>query len=115
MNAGYYDLHIDQGATFRLLFTWKDSEGEPVDLSGCEARMQMRYIHPDDLVLSLSTGDGDIVLGGTAGTVELKLEPERTAPLTQLTGAYDLEIVYQGGDIVRLLQGRWFISREVTR
>jgi len=42
MAAGRYLLTIEQGATTDLLLEYKDSNGNPVDLSGYTARMQIR-------------------------------------------------------------------------
>jgi len=115
MRAGNYDIYIEQGATFRLSFVWKDSNGSPIDLRGCTARMQLRYIYPEELILTLTSADGDIAIGGVNGTVEMELTPDRTVPLEKNTGRYDLEIEYGEGEVVRLLEGRWYLSREVTR
>ena len=34
MSAGKYDFTIEQGATFSLQVTWKDSTGTPINLTG---------------------------------------------------------------------------------
>ena len=42
MAAGLYDITIEQGATFQMNLTWKDSTGSPVNITGYTARMQVR-------------------------------------------------------------------------
>lgn len=39
MKASLYDFSIDQGSSFRLSFIYKDSEGNPIDLTGWCARL----------------------------------------------------------------------------
>ena len=109
-------LKIDQGATFTKVVTWKTSPSTPVDLTGCTARMQVRSkVDSPTVLLSLSTTDGSIVLGGTAGTVTLKLSATQTAAITWTTGVYDLEVVFSDGTVKRLIQGSVSVSPEVTR
>ena len=42
MAAGRYSFVIEQGATTDFELIYKDSNGDPVDLSGHRARMQIR-------------------------------------------------------------------------
>lgn len=112
---------IYQGATFSKTLTWKtapdeDSPKTPVDLTGCTARMQVRAkIGATEVLLTLTTENGGITLGGTAGTIDLLIEAEDTAAITWTSGVYDLEIIFTNGDVRRLLYGEVVVSREVTR
>jgi len=111
------DQAIEQGTTWARQFIWKDSEGTPVDLSGYTARMQLRtnVAATGEPLLELSTENGGITLGGIAGTVDIVAAAEQTAAMTVLSGVYDLELVSDQGIVTRLLQGRFKVSREVTR
>ena len=40
MTAAKYDIQIEQGATFRRVLRWEQSDGTPVDLTGATAKMQ---------------------------------------------------------------------------
>lgn len=117
MAAEKLKLLVEQGATFRKLFTWK--AGVPavaVDLTGCAARMQMRAeITAAVPLVTLTTENGGIVLGGTAGTIELIITAQATAAMTWTAAVYDLEIVLANGDVRRLLYGPVTVSPEVTR
>ena len=42
MAAGNYSFTIEQGATTDFEVVYKDSDGNPVDLSGYQARMHLR-------------------------------------------------------------------------
>lgn len=114
-------LKIFQGATFTKSLTWKaapdeDSARVPVDLTGCTARMQVRTkVGASIPLLSLTTENGGISLGGTAGTIGLLIDADDTAELSWTSGVYDLEIVHPGGQVRRLMYGSVTVSPEVTR
>jgi hypothetical protein len=112
-----YKLDIQQGATLSLTATWTDSTGAAVNLTGYTARMQVRSAYDaTTTILSLTSGAGDITLGGSAGTIAITASATVTAALTApWTGVYDLELVSGGGVVTRLLEGPATVSPEVTR
>lgn len=116
MAAATYDILIEQGATFQLDLVYKDSAGAPIDVSGYTARMQVRrtYDAPTAL-LSLTTENNCITLGGAAGTVVVKAPATATDNLPAKTGVYDLELISPSGDVTRLIRGAVSISPEVTK
>jgi FlaG/FlaF family flagellin (archaellin) len=123
--AGKYHIAVDQGSTFRKAITWKDGSGNPVNLAGYSARMQVRSSFASStVVLSMTTVNGKIMLGGSAGTISLYLSASDTAALSTASpadfsdafvGVYDLELVAPNGDVTRLLQGSFAVNPEVTR
>ena len=107
---------IYQGATFRKRLTWSAPGGTPIDLTGCTARMQVRSdVESPTALLSLTTENDGIALGGALGTIELYVSDEDTAAITWDGGVWDLEIVHPGGEVTRLAQGSVSVSPEVTR
>jgi hypothetical protein len=112
-----HNIPIIQGATLADVTTWK--AGTPavaVDLTGCTARMQARAKITDAAtLLSLTTENGGIALGGTAGTVTINMTAAETAALTWKSAVYDLEIVFADTTVRRLLAGSISVSPEVTR
>jgi hypothetical protein len=125
MPAGKYHIAIDQGATFRKTITWKDGDGNAVNLNGYTARMQVRSsFSSPTMITSMTTSNGKIMLGGSAGTVSLYLSASDTAAFSTASpndfadafvGVYDLELVAPNGDVTRLLQGSFAVNPEVTR
>lgn len=114
MAAGTWDIEIEQGATFaRTLDVKKNSV--LLDLSGWDARMQVR---PDaassTVLLSLVVGSG-LTLNGGAGQIVIEISAAQTAALAFELAHHDLEIVDGGGQVVRLLQGKVTLSKEITR
>ena len=107
---------IYQGATFRKRLTWKGPSGAPIDLTGCTARMQVRSeVESSTVLLSLTTENGGITLGGVAGTIELFVSDDASTLFTWTAGVWDLEIEFPGGEVTRLAQGSVSVSPEVTR
>lgn len=116
--TGRFDFTINQGADFDVTLTWTaGSPAAPVDLTGWSAHMQVRPSNADadgEVYVDLSSTGGGIILGGTAGTIELIITAVDTAVLSFNVAAYDLKMTDPEGQITRLLQGSVTLSREVT-
>lgn len=110
-------LVIERGSVFRYGFRASQPNRAPVDLTGCTARMQIRdYL--DRVVAELTTENGGIALGGSAGTALLYLSAQATAALTGEGCIYDLEIipaVLDEANAWKLARGQVRIKNEVTR
>jgi len=131
MSAGRYNLYIEQGATFKIDLAYKDSTGDPVDLSYYTGRMQIRPTATSDTVyLTLSSSynsDGTGLhfsgsndnLPPTSGTVGVIIASCTSSDLSWSGDAhYDLELYSGSGDCaytIRLIEGRVRLSNEVTR
>ena len=117
MAAFKKSITLLQGETFAQSFAWRaGTPPVPVDLTGCTARMHVRAsVASPDVLLSLSTDDGRITLGGPLGTIALRLPADVTAALSFVAAVYDLELVHPDGTVRRLLAGQVKLSPEVTR
>lgn len=115
MPAGLYNITAEQGATFTRTITWNNSAGSPINLSGYTARMQVRSDYGSaSPILTLTTENSGITLGGALGTIILSASATTTAALVAGNYVYDLELV-NGSVVTRLLQGGFVINAEVTR
>jgi hypothetical protein len=113
--AGTHDIVCDQGSTFTRVFTWQDSTGVPINLSMYTGRMQVRAtIDNASTLLSLTTENGGIALGGAAGTITVTATATQTAAVAAGCYVYDLEMV-TGAVVTRLVQGQFTVDAEVTR
>lgn len=135
MAAGKYNFTIEQGATFQRTFKYKDSNGDPLDLSGHDVRMQIRndkadnttsFLHEFGSGSSFSTeGSGGLfilsssVAGAAVNKTDqftLHISASTTSDMSFESAVYDIEIENTGSNVVtRLLQGKIKISKEVTR
>lgn len=89
----------------------------PVDLAAIQsAAMQVRkQINSSEVLLSLTTGNGGIVLDNVEKTVTLQAGAVQTAALSWLEGVYDVETTSAGGIVLPLAYGAVKVLREVTR
>lgn len=121
MLAEVYNITAEQGAKYSLDITWRDDQGDPINLTGYTARMQVREsVSAADVLIELTTENGRITLGGAAGTILLEIDADVMAALDtnhlKVTWRYDLELVpADPDDTVRLLRGKFVVLPEVTR
>lgn len=115
MRAGVYNMWVEQGATFRLSMEWTNDLDEPIDLTGMTARMMARTSKTSTTpIVTLTTENGGITLGGVAGTIDIDIDPVTTAALVSGSYVYDLEIV-NGPEVTRLIEGTFTVDGEVTK
>ena len=109
-----YTMTCPRGSIVDVQFTYKVNKF-PVNLTGYTARMQVREFHESiDTLISLETGSG-ITLGAKAGTINIFIPSSTTEGFKPVPHVYDLELVYPNGSVVRILEGAFNITPEVTR
>ena len=114
--AAFYHLVIDQGATLRESFTYKDSDNAVVDLTGYTARCQVRSKYSSaTTVLNLTSQAGTLTITANTGTIAFNVSASTTAALTPGNYVWDLELVDAGGIVTRLVGGTCTVTPEVTR
>ncbi|MEB3209538.1 MAG: hypothetical protein VKK63_11585 [Synechococcus sp.] len=108
------DLCLPQGATWDTKFLWS-SGGNPVDLTGYAARMQLRTTtEAASPTVSLSTVGGTMTVNAS-GEIQLAYPAISSSAITAATYLYDLELENPAGNVRRLVEGRAVVSREITR
>lgn len=105
-------LRIKQGDTFHLEILWNDSEGTPVDMTGCSARMQLRRTPGGPLLLDMSTDNGRIALA--AGSFTFDVDAQAMQRLSAPDGVFDLQVEYPDGRIATILGGKFELIQDVT-
>lgn len=112
------DMYAQQGATFSVNMVHRDSLTKlPTDLTGYTARMQVRRSRdPADSteILSLTTENSRITLGGDTGTISLLVSASDMESITAENFVYDLELVH-GSVVSRIVQGEFIVEANVTR
>ena len=100
---------IEQGATYEITITVKDTAGAVYDLSDSTCTAQIRETKASDDAVSFSVSTNT-----TTGVITLTLSATVTADITFTTGFWDCELLTDEV-VVRLLEGSVEISQEVTR
>ncbi len=129
MAAGKYSFTIEQGATVDFEIAYKDSNGDPIDLTGYQSRMQLRPgPGSPDLYLTLSSSLGECGTGlnmsgsgglnpPTSGTIGIYISAITSSLLDFDLASYNLEISSGSGNcyvVNRLLEGKIKLSRNIT-
>lgn len=130
MAAGKYSFVIEQGTTVDFEIQYKDSNNNPIDLTGYSARMQLRpSVSSDAVYITLSSSlnpDGTgLNMGGsggakptTSGSIGIFIASCTSSLFIFDTAYYDLEIYSGSMDCpitTRVLEGQIRLSKEVTR
>lgn len=117
------DIDIFQGATFRLPIALEDDDGEPVPLSGATIRGRVKNDINDasaaavftfvGTVLDGPNGEGELTLSAavTAAWQAPALAPGKRTPKKYL---WDAEVLFDDGQVQRILQGMAYVWPEVT-
>lgn len=115
MKPGKYNILCPQGTTYAAQFTYSIND-TPVNLTGYNARLQVREFHysPDFIIGFDSIASSALYVGGSAGTIDLNIPPTSTEWLIPGDYVYDLEI-YTSTNVYRLIEGKFTVSPEVTR
>jgi hypothetical protein len=126
MAAGKYSFVIEQGSTFDTEIQYRDVSGNPIDLTGYHARMQIRptvdseivfltlssSLQPDNTGLNMSGSSGTV--SPVSGSIGINISAATSSLLNFTEAVYDLEIMKEN-TVSRLLEGKVKLSKEVTR
>lgn len=115
MIPGKYNIVCPQGSTFNQEFTYSINSVN-VDLTGYSARMQVREKHTStNTILSLTTENDGLELGGSAGTITVNASASTTSLLIAKEYVYDLELISPSSIVTRIIEGKFIVTPEVTK
>ena len=133
MAAGIYNFTIEQGTTHTFRVDYKDSNNEPVDLTGYTARMQIRNAPKGNTLyanlttvpsncgtgLDLTPEIGSVTYPASSGSIEIVISAISSSAFNFDQAYYYLEVVYTDPStlcetVTRVLQGKIKLSKEVT-
>jgi hypothetical protein len=128
MSAGRYSFTIEQGATIDFELAYKDSDGNPIDLTGYQGRMQLRpSAGSETIYITLSSsldpdGTGLNFSGSsrlnppTSGTIGIFISAYSSSQLSFNEAYYDLELATGSAYpiVTRLLEGQVKLSPNIT-
>lgn len=115
--AAAANVAVEQGTTYQLTLTWKDSTGAVIDMTGYRVHAQFRQHVTGVVVINADSSnpvDGITVsTPDSTGVMAISVAPSITSVMTG-TGVYDLLVSSSEGVVTRLLQGTWAVSDTVT-
>lgn len=113
MAAETYDFIIKQGATFRKVIVWQDSNEVAYDLAGYTAKMQLRKYAGGEVVKELNTENNAITITPEAGSIQLELSATETLTLPVTKFKYDLLLI-NGSEVIPFLEGYAIVEENIT-
>lgn len=115
MTAEVHNITVEKGASFEEIVAWKDEDGNPINLTGASARMQVRRTTNTDLLFEATTANGKLSIANDLGQITITITAAESTDFEWTFGKYDLEVVTAGGLVYRLMRGTISISAEVTQ
>lgn len=82
------------GNTWTFPFQWSQRDGTPLDLTGCQARMQVRHATTKRVLAE----PDDIVLDAAGGLVTVTFSAATTAEVPPGTHLTDLKLIFLSGE-----------------
>jgi len=121
MSATLYPIVLEKGSQFTLDLIWKDPSGNPYDLTGYNAKLEV-FQDPNfytPVIKASTLGDGTanttLTLGGSAGTISAVLDVGALALLTNgLRTIYGLTLLSAGGIYTRLFEGPVAVRAQIV-
>ena len=94
MSAAKYDFALEQGSSFQLAFTYKDSSGNPVNLTGWCGRLVWKTNTNDisTFITGHNNNDYKFTLDGPNGKFTLLFPSAVTNSFNFNTAKYDIEL-----------------------
>lgn len=106
---------VDQNTTFTFTVEYKDDNGNPIVLTDCSAKMQVRDAKGGSkLAFSLTSPAGGILIDEAIGKIIIKMTPTQTNKLFYPKSSYDLMITDSNLNKTKLIEGFITLSRSVT-
>lgn len=103
------------GQTLDISLTWKEG-GVPVNLTGWSALLQVRVNADSPVLAELASADGEIALGGAAGTILASFTEAHTTAIGAGSFKWDLRLESAGGaDVVYLAEGALKFKKPISR
>lgn len=92
------NIEIDQGSVFNPVLTWKKPNGDPVDLTNYEGKMQIRGSRENDseLIWEGDTTDGGLNVFGSSGQFRPRIGSETTIDFNFSWAYYDIQLTPNG-------------------
>ena len=123
MSAGTYDFSVEQGSTFTLNLSYKNSAGSVIDLSsGYTARMKIKDSPDGEVIASTESSDSpkntiSIALASSGNNIVVTIPASATTAFTFENAVYDLELISGSSPnqvVDRVVEGRITLDKSVS-
>jgi len=124
VNGGWLVLAVPDARSFTLtmpapgVYTGGGRAGMPIDTTGYTARLHVRdAADTAATLLTLTSEDGGLMLGGADGSIVIRFSKSATAPLsvTWRRAVYELELIAASGAVLPVAAGTIAVRSGVAR
>jgi len=125
MGASQYNFSIEQGSSFRMSLIYKDSNGEPINITNWCARLTWKTNSNITQVFSSENTDKSLYnfyIEGAIGKINLLFPAGVTNDFNFNTAKYDLELQsnedhYDNGGkyVIRIMYGTVTINKRLSK
>ena len=106
-----YNITVRQGSPYRRTLLLKQSNGAPVNLTGCSVRSQLRRSY-----FSSSHIDIPVTIESAPdGKIRIDIPSTTTKVIPYSFGVYDVELTMSNGDEEKVIYGNFTVTPEVTK
>ena len=113
--AGQKNWEVDQNTTFTFTVEYKDNDGDPIDLTDCTAKLQVRDTKGGSkLAFTLTSPSAGIVIDAALGKLTIKMTPTQTSKLFYPKSSYDVIVIDSNSNRIKLIEGFITLNRSVT-
>jgi hypothetical protein len=113
--ANQKNFEVDQNTTFMFTIDYKDNDGDPINLTDCSAKMQVRDTKGGSkLAFTLTSPVGGISIDEAAGRLTIRMTPTQTNKLFFPKSSYDIMLTDSNLNKTKILEGFLTLNRSVT-
>ena len=115
-NPPYTNIEILQGKTISFPLIWGGAT--PINVTGYDARMQIREdASSDEVIASFTVANSRVTIGTTNGLITFSMTAADSAALTPGEYFYEIEVIDSSGLVIssKELRGRCTIIAEITK
>lgn len=107
-------LTIYKGGVFKYRFIYTNEDASVINITGWSARMSIKDDFNGTVLISATSLNGRLILGGVTGTIDIKIPADVSALVEGDSGVYDLELIEPDGTVYKIALGKVKLVPEVT-
>lgn len=106
---------IKEGVEFNHTFAWRDTDDNPISLTGCEVYMQVRRDFNSDPLVDFKAEGFIVISDADAGEISIHIPADKTFRPPLYEGFFDILVVTPSQSYVILDKGEIIFERTYTR
>lgn len=108
------DVYRTRGDTYSLTITLKDSDGDPIDITGGSFTLTVDTLENPEDATTLDFSSSGTITNAAGGEVRFDFTAGN-ADQTPGVYYYDIQYVDAAAAVRTVLKGKWFVSQDITK